>query len=86
MKMDRMMEHEKGHLALARRAGGVLWAAFLGAVSTIGVVLTLPSAWLEHGAGLRELSLLFFVFWALALVPALAASLLAAPEARGRPR
>lgn len=64
---------------LLRRAGALLWAAFLGGVCSLGVVLSLPDTWLGHGGGLRELSLLFFVCWALALVPALAAQLLALP-------
>jgi hypothetical protein len=65
--------------ALLRRAGALLWSAFLGGVCSIGVILSLPDHWLGQGGGLRELSLLFFVCWALALVPALAAQLLALP-------
>lgn len=68
-----------------RRLGGLLWAAFLGAACSIGVLLSLPAHWFEPGAGLGELSLLFFVLWALALVPALAASLLArSPQGKAR--
>ena len=68
-----------------RRAAALLWSGFLGAACSISVLLSLPESWLAQGGGLRELSLLFFVCWALALVPALSAQLLALPP-RSRPR
>lgn len=60
-----------------RRLAAVLWAAFLGGVCNLAVMLSLPMAWLEPGNGLGALSLLFFISWAVALVPAFAASVLA---------
>jgi len=68
-----------GQIGLAQRLGSLLWAAFLGAVCNFAVLLALPAAWFEHDAGLGPLSLLFFLSWALALVPALAAVMLAMP-------
>jgi len=66
-------------IGLAQRLGTLLWAAFIGAVCNFAVLLSLPAAWFEPGAGLGPLSLLFLLSWALALVPALAAVMLALP-------
>ncbi|PPE74335.1 hypothetical protein C3942_09925 [Solimonas fluminis] len=68
-----------------QRLGALLWAAFLGGACSMGAILALPPSWLEHGAGLRELSLLFFVCWALALVPAIVTQMLVLPPGGGRP-
>ncbi len=68
-----------------RRLGALLWAAFLGGSCSMGAILALPPSWLEHGAGLRDLSLLFFVCWALALVPAIITQMLVLPPSGGRP-
>ncbi|MEC9362580.1 MAG: hypothetical protein ACPHN2_18055 [Sinimarinibacterium flocculans] len=68
-----------------QRVGALLWSGFLGAASSVGVLLTLPPHWFEQGAGFGELSQLFFVCWALAMVPALSAWMLARSPRRRAP-
>jgi hypothetical protein len=79
--MDRLLDRDW----IARRFAALLWSAFIGGVCSLAVLLTLPLSWFEPGAGIGALSLLFFLLWALALVPAAAAALLADRRPGERP-
>ena len=62
-----------------RRAVAVLWSAFLGGCCTLAAALLAPDSWTTSPLSLDHLTIIFVVAWALSLIPALSASLLAAP-------
>jgi hypothetical protein len=62
-----------------RQLSAVLWASFLGATASLLVVLLLPAeGWLPLNTAARAAAA-FALLWLLALIPALIASVLAAP-------
>lgn len=87
-----MSEEEASHIVSAargrglgsqprwRRAGAVLWSAFLGACCTLAAALLAPDYWTTIPLGFGQLTVIFAVAWAISVIPALSASLLASPS------
>jgi hypothetical protein len=63
-----------------RRTSAVLWSGFLGACCTVGAILFVPDYWSAPPITRGRITVIFMIAWLLALVPALAASLLASPS------
>jgi hypothetical protein len=62
-----------------RRASAVLWSSFLGACCTLTAALLAPDYWTLTPLSFEHLAAIFVVAWAISVIPALSASLLAAP-------
>jgi hypothetical protein len=62
-----------------RRVAGVLWSGFLGAVVIIDLLALAPDGWDLPPLDDSRVAVSFGLAWLLCLIPAIAASLLAAP-------
>ena len=62
-----------------RRAAAILWSSFLGGVGSLLALLLTPEEWMTPPYSEARLAVIFATAWALALIPAIAASYLAVP-------
>ncbi len=59
-----------------RKFSVVLWASFLGAAVTTGVLALMPEHWLLPPVSLRDQAQVFGLIWLLSSIPALVAGVL----------